>query len=387
VSAYLVSEATGWDVVPPTSARRPFGTGMCQLWVDVDERSTRRLAQRPPGPAPDGRLRRGGEQRRPQGRPPAAAPDGRVLGVDHGVCFSAEDKLRTLLWQWRGPAAARTRRSTVLSGMRAQLRDRSCEALHELLTVTRCVHRRAGGPAAEPGAPAAGDDWPAIPGRRSAWPYARPRRSGAAPTLAGRPVAGLQVGTARQHVAISWRGPRRGQPHGVAELVQRHGVPGHGAAQRQRSVRSKAIDGGAHGGDLAAVGLRTPNHAVRVMASTPLAGPRAGRWSRRSSRARRRVARAAVFGRTALVGWSSSGPTYCHVVPLAAATRATADCRTSSAPAGAPARLAVQRTGVHGVPAHRPAVQDGGEGVARTAGVRGVAVPSGPAARRVPVVR
>ena len=29
-------------------------------------------------------------------------PDGHVYGVDHGVCFHAEDKLRTLLWGWRG---------------------------------------------------------------------------------------------------------------------------------------------------------------------------------------------------------------------------------------------------------------------------------------------
>ena len=29
-------------------------------------------------------------------------PDGHVYGVDHGVCFSVEDKLRTLLWGWQG---------------------------------------------------------------------------------------------------------------------------------------------------------------------------------------------------------------------------------------------------------------------------------------------
>ena len=29
-------------------------------------------------------------------------PDGHVYGVDHGVCFSVEDKLRTVLWRWRG---------------------------------------------------------------------------------------------------------------------------------------------------------------------------------------------------------------------------------------------------------------------------------------------
>ncbi|MDP9466683.1 MAG: SCO1664 family protein, partial [Actinomycetota bacterium] len=38
VAAYLVSQATGWDVVPPTVMRDgPFGPGMCQLWVHVDE--------------------------------------------------------------------------------------------------------------------------------------------------------------------------------------------------------------------------------------------------------------------------------------------------------------------------------------------------------------
>src|SRR5687767_3664008 len=38
VAAYLVSVATGWDVVPPTVLRDgPFGPGMVQLWIDVDE--------------------------------------------------------------------------------------------------------------------------------------------------------------------------------------------------------------------------------------------------------------------------------------------------------------------------------------------------------------
>jgi uncharacterized repeat protein (TIGR03843 family) len=30
------------------------------------------------------------------------ASDGRVLGVDHGLCFHADDKLRTVLWGWAG---------------------------------------------------------------------------------------------------------------------------------------------------------------------------------------------------------------------------------------------------------------------------------------------
>jgi len=35
VSAYLVSQATGWDLVPPTILRDgPLGVGACQLWID-----------------------------------------------------------------------------------------------------------------------------------------------------------------------------------------------------------------------------------------------------------------------------------------------------------------------------------------------------------------
>jgi len=29
-------------------------------------------------------------------------PDGHVYGVDHGICFNEEPKLRTVLWHWRG---------------------------------------------------------------------------------------------------------------------------------------------------------------------------------------------------------------------------------------------------------------------------------------------
>ena len=28
--------------------------------------------------------------------------DGRILGVDHGLCFHPDDKLRTILWGWAG---------------------------------------------------------------------------------------------------------------------------------------------------------------------------------------------------------------------------------------------------------------------------------------------
>ena len=38
VSAYEVSRAAGWNVVPPTVYRDgPLGPGMCQLWIDTDD--------------------------------------------------------------------------------------------------------------------------------------------------------------------------------------------------------------------------------------------------------------------------------------------------------------------------------------------------------------
>ena len=38
VAAWVASEAMGWDIVPPTVLRDgPFGQGMVQQWIDVDE--------------------------------------------------------------------------------------------------------------------------------------------------------------------------------------------------------------------------------------------------------------------------------------------------------------------------------------------------------------
>lgn len=106
VAAYAVSEATGWHIVPPTVFRTagPFGRGMCQLWIDVDEsvdlvelvhsdrEPLRRMAVF--DAVVNNADRKGGHL--------LPLPDGHVHGVDHGVCFSVEDKLRTVLWNWAG---------------------------------------------------------------------------------------------------------------------------------------------------------------------------------------------------------------------------------------------------------------------------------------------
>lgn len=131
VAAYEVSEATGWGLVPPTVLRDgPYGEGMCQLWIEgeagsellalvegeeagegwkavgfaeVGEGETALLVH-----ADDQRLRRlavldavvNNADRKGGHLLPAA--EGRLYGIDHGVTFNVENKLRTLLWGWAG---------------------------------------------------------------------------------------------------------------------------------------------------------------------------------------------------------------------------------------------------------------------------------------------
>ena len=105
LAAYLVSEDLGWSIVPPTVSRAgPLGDGMLQLWIDVDETVdvTRLVRGRDP------QLRRmalfdavvNNADRKGGHLLPTSA--GHIFGIDHGVCFHREDKLRTVLWQWRG---------------------------------------------------------------------------------------------------------------------------------------------------------------------------------------------------------------------------------------------------------------------------------------------
>jgi len=106
VAAYMVSRAAGWNVVPPTVYREgPFGPGMVQLWVDADpEIDLLELARGRSNEA----LRRmavfdavvNNADRKIGHLLPL--PAGHLYGCDHGVCFSTEYKLRTVLWQWRG---------------------------------------------------------------------------------------------------------------------------------------------------------------------------------------------------------------------------------------------------------------------------------------------
>jgi hypothetical protein len=110
VAAWHVSETSGWGIVPPTVLRDgPFGEGMVQSFVEADpevdvvsmiledDPRLRRMAVL--DAVMNNTDRKGGH---------ILAVDGgrQIHGVDHGVCFSAVPKLRTVLWGWRGQPLA-----------------------------------------------------------------------------------------------------------------------------------------------------------------------------------------------------------------------------------------------------------------------------------------
>lgn len=169
VAAYTVSAATGWDLVPPTVLREgPFGLGMVQWWIETDD--TVDLGELARSDHPDlARMavldavinnadRKGGHL--------LPTVEGRVYGVDHGVCFSTEDKLRTLLWQWRGDPLPEDA-TGALSQLQADLTGTLGDTLRALLDKreVRMTARRVDRLLRTGQYPMPSGDWPAIP-----WP-------------------------------------------------------------------------------------------------------------------------------------------------------------------------------------------------------------------------
>ncbi|MFE3416072.1 SCO1664 family protein [Streptomyces mirabilis] len=200
MAAYEVSEATGWGLVPTTVLRDgPYGEGMCQLWVEalpeadgdgllalveaeepaagwkaigfaeVGEGETALLVH-----ADDVRLRRlavldaviNNADRKGGHLLPAG--EGRLYGIDHGVTFNAENKLRTLLWGWAGESLT-PEAVEVLTALRDGLAPGAPLAtrLAELITTTEIDATRARVEAmlASGKHPEPSGEWPAIP-----WP-------------------------------------------------------------------------------------------------------------------------------------------------------------------------------------------------------------------------
>jgi uncharacterized repeat protein (TIGR03843 family) len=117
VAAYELAEALGWGLVPETVARRdgPLDAGSLQRFVDADfEQHYFTLLEVDAHRAALKRMatfdviannadRKGGHC--------LIDADGRVWGIDHGLCFHADPKLRTVIWDFAGePLARRDRR-------------------------------------------------------------------------------------------------------------------------------------------------------------------------------------------------------------------------------------------------------------------------------------
>jgi hypothetical protein len=135
VSAWLVSEATGWSVVPPTVLRDgPAGRGMVQIWIDVDQSVDilELILTR------DERLRRVAvldavlNNADRKGGHLLPTESGQIHGCDHGVCFAVEPKLRTVLWGWRGDPLT-DEETAVLRSVGTALDGRLGRRLGELL--------------------------------------------------------------------------------------------------------------------------------------------------------------------------------------------------------------------------------------------------------------
>jgi len=106
VAAYVVSEALGWRLVPPTVYRQkgPAGAGSLQLFIDHDPEyhyfsfnDTDRQRLRPVvlfDLLVNNADRKGGHV--------LVDPELHIWLIDHGICFHEEDKLRTVIWDFVG---------------------------------------------------------------------------------------------------------------------------------------------------------------------------------------------------------------------------------------------------------------------------------------------
>ncbi|MDP1721239.1 MAG: SCO1664 family protein [Candidatus Nanopelagicaceae bacterium] len=104
-AAYLVSSLANFNVVPLTILREgPYGAGMVQEWISIDESLDMSEFFRRDDPALRNIALFDAVINNTDRKIGHLLPDvqGKVYGCDHGVTFHSQDKLRTVLWQWAG---------------------------------------------------------------------------------------------------------------------------------------------------------------------------------------------------------------------------------------------------------------------------------------------
>lgn len=193
VAAYAVSEALGWNVVPTTLLRDgPHGPGMVQAWTEPDP-DLAPVDVVPRGTLPNGYLHvldAFGANEQPvalihedheplrlmavfdvlinngdrKGGHVLGMTGGHRYGVDHGVSFHVENKLRTVLWGWQDtPLSAQERAGITKVADDADLHSRLADLITPLegeAFLARCAELLS-----LDTMPAPSDEWPAIP-----WP-------------------------------------------------------------------------------------------------------------------------------------------------------------------------------------------------------------------------
>ena len=168
-AAYLVSSYLDFNLVPLTILRDgPYGFGMVQQWVDIDESID---------------LAKFFATDHPQLRSMALFDaiinntdrkighllpvDGEtVFGCDHGVTFHVDDKLRTVLWQWADEPFT-TEEIALLKKAQSSLSGELGQLLAPLLTEQEIAQtmRRVADLLSSGTFPLPNPDWPAVP-----WP-------------------------------------------------------------------------------------------------------------------------------------------------------------------------------------------------------------------------
>ena len=167
-AAYFISELGKFNVVPPTVLRDgPFGVGMVQKWIDIDESIDLAEFYR----TDNKELRRmalfdavtNNTDRKIGHLLPTSAQ--KVFGCDHGVTFHQEDKLRTVLWQWASIPFSREE-IELLEALEIAIKNSHSE-LSTLLTEAEisALLARVNRLLTEGEFPVPSDEWPAVP-----WP-------------------------------------------------------------------------------------------------------------------------------------------------------------------------------------------------------------------------
>ncbi len=189
-AAYLASELLGWDVVPETTINEgPYGIGSFQAWIDAEPTTVDIFA---PNQVPQGWLTIMSGMDEDGEHVTLAHEDserlkqiavfdalvnnadrkaghlltdgsGKTYGIDHGVTFNEEDKLRTVLWGWIGQAIPKTL-MTDLAMFKTRIAG---SELEELLTTAEisAMSSRLDELLTQKALPSPSPHWPAVP-----WP-------------------------------------------------------------------------------------------------------------------------------------------------------------------------------------------------------------------------